>query len=210
MSARRGRFITLEGVEGAGKSTAMAFVRDWFVDHGREVVCTREPGGTPLAEELRGLLKAPREEPMAPATELLLMFAARAQHVEQVIRPALAAGKVVICDRFTDSTRAYQGAGRGLSMTTIDRLAAVAHAGCDPELTFWLDVPVALGLERAARREAADRFEQETLAFFERVRGGFQALAERETARFRRVDATRALNEVRNQIEIELEVAHGD
>ncbi len=204
------RFITLEGLEGAGKSTAMAFVREWFEARGETVICTREPGGTPLAEELRAVLKAVREEPVAASTELLLMFAARAQHVERVIRPALAAGKVVICDRFTDSTRAYQGAGRGMSMSTIDQLAEVAHAGCDPELTLWLDVPVALGLERAASREAADRFEQEALAFFERVRGGFEALAEREPARVRRVDATRPLDEVRRQVETQLEAAHGD
>ncbi|TKA90501.1 dTMP kinase [Guyparkeria sp. SB14A] len=203
------RFVTLEGLEGAGKSTAMAFVRGWFEARGETVLCTREPGGTPLAEELRAVLKAVREEPVAASTELLLMFAARAQHVERVIRPALAAGKVVVCDRFTDSTRAYQGAGRGLSMATIDQLAEVAHAGCDPGLTLWLDVPVALGLERAASREAADRFEQETLDFFERVRDGFEALSEREPARFRRVDATRALDEVRAQIETELEAAHG-
>jgi len=204
----RPRFITLEGLEGAGKSTAMAFVRDWFEARGETVLCTREPGGTPLAEELRTVLKAVREEPVAASTELLLMFAARAQHVERVIRPALAEGRVVICDRFTDSTRAYQGAGRGLSMTTIDQLAVVAHSGCDPELTLWLDVPVALGLERAASREAADRFEQEALTFFERVRSGFKSLCERDPARVRRVDATRPLNEVRGQIETELEAAH--
>lgn len=203
------RFVTLEGLEGAGKSTAMAFVRDWFEARGETVLCTREPGGTPLAEEVRAVLKAVREEPVAASTELLLMFAARAQHVERVIRPALAAGQVVVCDRFTDSTRAYQGAGRGLPMATIDQLAEVAHAGCDPELTLWLDVPVALGLERAARREAGDRFEQETLEFFERVRDGFAALGERAPARFRRVDATCPLDEVRARIEAELEAAHG-
>ncbi|MFP4252194.1 MAG: dTMP kinase [Guyparkeria sp.] len=203
------RFITLEGLEGAGKSTAMAFVREWFESRGETVLCTREPGGTPLAEELRAVLKAVRDEPVAPSTELLLMFAARAQHVERVIRPAMAEGKVVVCDRFTDSTRAYQGAGRGLSMATIDQLAEVAHADCNPELTLWLDVPVALGLERAASRESADRFEQETLAFFERVRHGFEALATREPARFRRVDATRPLAEVRARIEAELEATHG-
>ncbi len=206
---RMPRFVTLEGLEGAGKSTAMDFVREWFEARGATVLCTREPGGTPLAEELRTVLKTVREEPVAASTELLLMFAARAQHVERVIRPALAAGKVVVCDRFTDSTRAYQGAGRGLSLATIDQLAGVAHSGCDPELTLWLDVPVALGLERAASREAADRFEQETLAFFERVRGGFESLCEREPARVRRVDATRPLDEVRGQIETELEAAHG-
>ena len=204
------RFITFEGLEGAGKSTAMAFARDWFEARGETVVCTREPGGTPLAEELRGVLKAVRDEPVAPSTELLLMFAARAQHVERVIRPALSEGKVVICDRFTDSTRAYQGAGRGLSMEVIDQLADIAHADCNPGLTLWLDVPVALGLERAAAREAADRFEQETLAFFERVRGGFEALAQRDAGRVQRIDATRPLTEVQAAIEAALEARHGD
>lgn len=204
------RFITFEGLEGAGKSTAMAFARDWFEARGETVVCTREPGGTPLAEELRGVLKAVRDEPVASSTELLLMFAARAQHVERVIRPALSEGKVVICDRFTDSTRAYQGAGRGLSMEVIDQLADIAHPDCNPDLTLWLDVPVALGLERAAAREAADRFEQETLAFFERVRGGFEALAQRDAGRVQRIDATRPLTEVQAAVEAALEARHGD
>ncbi|HSH84497.1 MAG TPA: dTMP kinase [Guyparkeria sp.] len=204
------RFITFEGLEGAGKSTAMAFARDWFEARGQAVVCTREPGGTPLAEELRGVLKAVRDEPVAASTELLLMFAARAQHVERLIRPALAAGKVVICDRFTDSTRAYQGAGRGLSMEVIEQLADIAHRDCNPGLTLWLDVPVVLGLERAAAREAADRFEQETLAFFERVHGGFEALWQREPERVRRIDATRSLTEVQAAIETELETHYGD
>ncbi|KTG16079.1 MULTISPECIES: dTMP kinase [unclassified Guyparkeria] len=210
MAATNARFITLEGLEGAGKSTAMAFARDWFEARGESVVCTREPGGTPLAEELRGVLKAVRDEPVAPSTELLLMFAARAQHVERVIRPALAEGKVVICDRFTDSTRAYQGAGRGLSMDVIEQLADVAHPDSNPGLTLWLDVPVALGLERAAAREAADRFEQETLDFFERVRGGFETLARREPERVQRIDATRPLAEVQAAVESALEARHGE
>ena len=204
------RFITLEGLEGAGKSTAMAFARDWFEARGETVICTREPGGTPLAEELRGVLKAVRDEAVAPSTELLLMFAARAQHVERVIRPALAEGKVVICDRFTDSTRAYQGAGRGLSSEVIEQLAGIAHADCNPGLTLWLDVPVALGLERAAAREAADRFEQEALDFFERVRGGFEMLCEREPERVHRIDATRPLPEVQAAVESILEARHGE
>lgn len=207
--ATNARFITLEGLEGAGKSTAMAFARDWFEGRGENVVCTREPGGTPLAEELRGVLKAVRDEPVAPSTELLLMFAARAQHVERVIRPALAEGKVVICDRFTDSTRAYQGAGRGLSRQVIEQLAGIAHPDCNPGLTLWLDVPVALGLERAAAREAADRFEQEALDFFERTRGGFEALALAEPERVRRIDATRPLAEVQAAVESALEARHG-
>ena len=203
------RFVTLEGLEGAGKSTAMAFVREWFESRGETVVSTREPGGTPLAEELRGVLKAVRDEPVAPTTELLLMFAARAQHVERVIRPALATGSVVVCDRFTDSTRAYQGAGRGLSMGMIEQLAGIAHDGCNPSLTFWLDVPVELGLQRAAAREAADRFEQEALAFFERVRGGFARLAEQHPERIVRVDAGAPIEAVRARIERTLEARYG-
>lgn len=203
------RFITLEGLEGAGKSTAMAFVREWFEARGETVTVTREPGGTPLAEELRGVLKAVRDEPVAESTELLLMFAARAQHVERVIRPALAAGEVVVCDRFTDSSRAYQGAGRGMSAEVIEQLAGIAHAGCDPSLTFWLDVPVALGLERAAARASADRFEQETLSFFDRVREGFADLAQRHPDRFVRVDATAPIEAVRAAIEATLEARYG-
>ena len=203
------RFVTLEGLEGAGKSTAMAFVREWFEARGETVTETREPGGTPLAEELRGMLKAVRDEPVAPSTELLLMFAARAQHVERVIRPALADGGVVVCDRFTDSTRAYQGAGRGLAAEVIEQLAAIAHADCHPGLTFWLDVPVTLGLERAAAREAADRFEQEALVFFERVRSGFADLADHHPERIVRVDATAPLESVRAAIESTLEARYG-
>jgi dTMP kinase len=202
-------FITIEGLEGAGKSTAMAFVRRWFEARGQAVTVTREPGGTPLAEELRGVLKAVRDEPVAPSAELLLMFAARAQHVERVIRPALVDGGVVVCDRFTDSTRAYQGAGRGLAGDVIEQLAAIAHPDCNPELTFWLDVPVTLGLERAAVREAADRFEQETLAFFERVRSGFAELYERYPERIVRVDAIAPLESVRAAIEATLEARYG-
>ncbi|WP_372592150.1 dTMP kinase [Guyparkeria sp.] len=203
------RFVTLEGLEGAGKSTAMAFVREWFEARGESVVTTREPGGTPLAEELRHVLKAVRDEPVAESTELLLMFAARAQHVERVIRPALSAGHVVVCDRFTDSSRAYQGAGRGMSSEVIEQLAGIAHPGCNPSLTFWLDVPVELGLERAAAREAADRFEQEALAFFERVRGGFVRLAEQYPERLVRVDASAPIDAVRARIESTLEARYG-
>lgn len=203
------RFITIEGLEGAGKSTAVAFVRDWFEARGQTLVCTREPGGTPLAEELRDVLKVVRDEPVAASTELLLMFAARAQHIERLIRPSLAAGDVVVCDRFTDSTRAYQGAGRGLSAEVIEQLAEIAHRDCNPDLTLWLDVPVALGLERAAARDTADRFEQETLAFFERVRSGFEMLCQREPGRVRRIDATRSLAEVRAAIEAQLEDRYG-
>ncbi|MFO7582841.1 dTMP kinase [Guyparkeria sp.] len=203
------RFVTLEGLEGAGKSTAMAFVREWFEARGESVVTTREPGGTPLAEELRHVLKAVRDEPVAESTELLLMFAARAQHVERVIRPALSAGHVVVCDRFTDSSRAYQGAGRGMSSEVIEQLAGIAHPGCNPSLTFWLDVPVELGLERAAAREAADRFEQEALAFFERVREGFVRLAEQYPERLVRVDASAPIDAVRARIESTLEARYG-
>ncbi len=202
-------FITLEGLEGAGKSTAMAFVREWFEARDRQVTATREPGGTPLAEQLRDVLKTVRDEPVAESTELLLMFAARAQHVERVIRPALEVGRVVVCDRFTDSSRAYQGAGRGLSAEMIEQLAGIAHADCNPGLTFWLDVPVALGLERAAARETADRFEREALVFFERVRGGFAALAVRFPERIVRIDGTQPLAAVRAQIESTLEARYG-
>ena len=180
-----GIFITIEGVEGAGKSTAIAGVAEWFRARGREVDCSREPGGTPIAEAIRQLLLNPAEEDLVPPSELMLMFAARAQHVAGRIKPGLAAGKVVISDRFTDSSRAYQGAGRGMDRSLIETLAEAAEQGVSPDLTLLLDLPVDIGMKRAAARRgegAHDRFERERHDFFERVRSGFLELAKQSAS----------------------------
>ena len=198
---RPGRFITLEGGEGAGKSTQLQIVARCLTAAGIPFLTTREPGGTSRAEAIRGLLLSPGErEPMASETELLLMFAARAQHVKQRIEPALAAGTWVLCDRFTDATRAYQGGGRGLDLSQIDALAAWVHGDCWPDLTLLLDVPAAQGLARAEKRSAKDRIEQEALAFFERVRTHYLAQAAAEPERFRVIDAAPAEEAVTAQV----------
>ena len=190
----RGRFITLEGIEGAGKSTAAAFVAAHLQAAGVAVCPTREPGGTPLAERIRALVLERGTEAVTPVSETLLMFAARALHVEQVIRPALARGQWVVCDRFTDATRAYQGSARGVDAGLIDALARAVHADLEPDCTLLLDLPVAQGLARArARRGTTDRFEAETLSFFEQVRSGYLAIAQQAPQRVRRIDAAAPL-----------------
>mgnify|MGYP006195958273 CR=1 FL=1 len=194
------RFITLEGGEGAGKSTCLAFIREFLEQRGLSLVVTREPGGTPLAEEIRTLLLARREEPVAPMAELLLMFAARAQHVRQVIQPALSRGDWVLCDRFTDATYAYQGHGRHHPVQIIGDLERLVQGDLRPALTLLLDLPVQEGLARAAARAEKDRFESEQEAFFERVRQGYRERAAAEPGRFRVIDASRPLAQVQEQI----------
>ena len=194
----RGRFITLEGIEGAGKSTVAAALAAALRAHGLTVVATREPGGTPLAERLREVVLQRGTERIAPEAETLLMFAARAVHVENLIRPALARGEWVICDRYTDATRAYQGGGRGVSASFIETLSGEVLGGFTPDLTLLLDLPVMTGLERAhARRRAAgdgdvDRFESETVAFFDRVRARYLEIATADPGRVRVLDATKS------------------
>ena len=184
-----GRFITLEGVEGAGKSTVARGLEAELTRRGLSVLVTREPGGTPLAESLRKLLLQRDSEVITPAAETLLMFAARAVHLENAIRPALAAGRWVICDRFTDASYAYQGAGRGVNTALLDQLAATVHADLWPARTVLLDLPVATALARArARASAADRFELEQREFFERVRAAYLARAALEPQRVRVID----------------------
>lgn len=186
------RFVSLEGGEGAGKTTVLNALRDALAADGDEVVCTREPGGTPLAEMIRGLLLDPGHEPASPETELLLMFAARAQHVRETILPALQRGAWVLCDRFTDSSHAYQGGGRGLDAGLIDELERRV-VGIRPGLTLLLDLPVAQGRSRARRRDATpDRIESEQDGFFERVRAAFLSRAHDQPSRFRVIDASRA------------------
>lgn len=199
------RFITLEGGEGAGKSTCIKVIADYFRERQLPLLVTREPGGTPLAEEIRALLLQRREEPVAPDAELLLMFAARAQHVQQAILPALARGEWVLCDRFTDATYAYQGGGRGHSLQSITALEQMVQGDLRPELTLLLDLPVAQGLARADARAARDRFESEREEFFERVRAAYRARAAAEPERFRVVDASRPLDEVVAAVRAELD-----
>ncbi len=194
-------FITVEGGEGAGKTTQLAFMREYLERTGRRVVLTREPGGTALGEDVRTLLLGHRHDGMAVTTETLLMFAARAEHLEQVIRPALAAGCWVLCDRFTDATYAYQGGGRGLSAARIAVLEDWVQGSLRPDLTLLLDLPVEVGLTRAGRRGAADRFEREDWAFFERVRAIYLERASREPGRYRIVDADRPVEVVRAEVE---------
>jgi len=203
----QGRFITFEGGEGAGKSTQIARAADWLRDRGVEVVLTREPGGTPRAERLRTILLERDAEPMPQSCELLLMFAARATHLDNLVRPAVARGAWVLCDRFTDATYAYQGGGRGLPEAQIDALVAVVHADLWPDLTVLLDLPVATGLARASSRNGADgpdRFESEQQAFFERVRAAYLERARAEPGRFRVLDASRSIDEVTRGIEATL------
>jgi len=202
---RHARFVTLEGGEGAGKSTVLAALRDALQASGDEVVCTREPGGTPLAEQVRGLLLDTHHEAPAPETELLLMFAARAQHVRETILPALQRRAWVISDRFTDASYAYQGAARGGDMDFIAELERRV-VGIAPAMTLLLDVPVAVGLQRARGRGAADRIEGEGDQFFEHVRAGYLARAAADPQRFRVIDATQPMAAVAAQAVAHLRV----
>jgi dTMP kinase len=195
-----GQFITVEGGEGAGKTTQLAFMREVLERAGCRVTLTREPGGTALGEEIRALLLGHRHDGMALATETLLMFAARAEHLERVIRPALAAGHWVLCDRFTDATYAYQGGGRGLPLERIAILENWVQGELRPDLTLLFDLPVAVGLARAGRRGAADRFEREEMAFFERVRAVYLERASRSPNRYRIVNADRPVEAVRAEV----------
>ncbi|MBP5121258.1 dTMP kinase [Pseudomonas protegens] len=196
-----GLFITLEGPEGAGKSTNREYLAERLRAAGIEVLLTREPGGTPLAERIRDVLLTPVEEVMNADTELLLVFAARAQHLATVIRPALERGAVVLCDRFTDSTYAYQGAGRGLSLARIAALEDFVQGELRPDLTLVFDLPVDVGLARASARGRLDRFEQEGQAFFEKVREAFLARAAAAPQRYVLVDAAQPLAQVQQSLD---------
>ncbi|WP_040269213.1 dTMP kinase [Pseudomonas rhodesiae] len=196
-----GLFITLEGPEGAGKSTNRDYLAERLRTEGIEVVLTREPGGTPLAERIREVLLALGEEQMNPDTELLLVFAARAQHLAEVIRPALARGAVVICDRFTDSTYAYQGGGRGLPLERIATLETFVQGSLRPDLTLLFDLPVEVGMARASARGRLDRFELEGQVFFDAVRRAFLARAKAEPARYHLLDAAQPLANVQQAID---------
>lgn len=196
-----GRFLSVEGIDGAGKSTHLDWLAEQCRQSGREVIVTREPGGTPLAERLRGLLL---HESMDIRTELLLVFAARNEHVSALIRPALARGAIVICDRFTDSTHAYQGGGRGLGADLIDHLETVVLAGLKPDRTYLFDLPADLAARRRAAARAADRFELEDAAFFERVRAGYAHRVSGDPARFLMLDGRDSIPSLRAQMATDL------
>jgi dTMP kinase len=193
----RGRFITFEGIDGAGKSSHIEPLAAWLREYGHAVLVTREPGGTPLAEKLRALVL---HEPMDALTESLLVFAARRDHLQNVIEPALDAGTVVLCDRFTDATFAYQGSGRGFDLDVLTQLENWVQEGRQPDLTLWFDIAPSVAAERRAAAREPDRFESEDLVFFSRVRSGYAARAASQPGRFARIDASPAPAEVWKQV----------
>ena len=201
----RGKFLTIEGVEGVGKTTNIQFIKDWLSLHKIPYLTSREPGGTPIAEEIRQVLLTPRDEIVCDKTELLLMFAARAQHIEQVIVPELDKGNWVLCDRFTDATYAYQGAGRSMDSQIISDLESMIQGKLRPDLTLILDIPPQEGLKRANKRGALDRFEQEKIEFFERVRESYQIIAKSDPERCVVIDASQTLENVQASIKTALE-----
>lgn len=192
-----GRFITFEGIDGAGKSSHIGRLADWLKSRGHAVVVTREPGGTPLAEALRDIVL---HQSMDAMTEALLVFAARRDHVQQLIRPALAAGSTVLCDRFTDATFAYQGGGRRFDLAVLEQLEAWVQAGLQPDLTLWFDLPPSVAAQRRAAVRAADRFEAEDEAFFEWVRQGYECRRQAQPSRFAVLDAERTPDQVWGQV----------
>lgn len=201
----RGKFITVEGIEGTGKSTNIDFLTEIIEAQGHTVMRTREPGGTPMAEGIRQLLLGNDQEPVPDIAELLLFFASRSLHLRNAIIPALERGEWVVCDRFTDASRAYQGSGRGLDMDRIERLAEWVQEGVEPDLTILLDAPAELGLQRAAARGNADRMDSQAKSFYQRVRKGYLDLAERHSERFVVIDASGTLDQVRASIVAEMQ-----
>ncbi len=207
---KRGLFITLEGGEGAGKSTNLGYIETWLRQAGKNPLMTREPGGTRAGEEIRNILLHSRDLSLSAEAEMLLMFAARAEHLDQVVRPALAQGRIVVCDRFTDATYAYQGGGRGLPAERIAVVEQWVQGDLRPDLTLLLDLPVETGLQRANRRSVPDRFERENIEFFERVRKAYLERARTEAKRIRVIDASKTPADVEQQIgRILDEVVHG-
>lgn len=200
----RGKFISLEGGEGSGKTTAIQFIRQWLDEHSIPYIMSREPGGTPLAEEIRQLILSPRDEAVNDVTELLLVFAARAQHLAEKIQPALENGTWVISDRFLDSSYVYQGKARGGDVAMLDQLAEWVVGNNKPDATLLLDVPVELGQERVVQRQHQDRLDKESLAFHQKVRDGFLERAAADPERVKVVDASQSLDSVKQQIEEQL------
>lgn len=196
-----GKFISIEGIEGAGKSTQLSFIRDFLETRGKRVVVSREPGGTELGEQIRELLLAPREDGMSEDAELLLMFAARAEHIHQVIKPALERGDWVLCDRFVDATFAYQGGGRGIDRKRIETISDWTLKGLETDLTLLFDLPVAMGQSRVIKRQQEkDRFEQEKAAFFEKIRDCYLQRAKAEPQRIKCIDASRDIEAIQSQL----------
>ena len=204
MSVSRGLFITVEGGEGVGKSTNIGFLKSVLQEQGFEVIITREPGGTPLAEEIREVLIKNRDEKVVSETELLLMFAARAQHLHQKILPALNKGQCVISDRFTDATYAYQSGGRGVPSEKVALLENFVQGDIRPDMTFLLDAPIEIGMSRAQKRGALDRFEEEEVSFFNRVRDNYRERASQEPDRFKVIDASQSLDAVQADLRLTL------
>lgn len=197
----KGKFITFEGIEGAGKTTQLDLTKHYLQKAGQPLIMTREPGGTPLGEEIRSLVLAHRKEDMVVDTELLLMFAARAEHIHKIVVPALKQGYWVLCDRFTDATYAYQGGGRSTPLGRIALLEDWVQGALRPDLTLLFDLPVETGLARAGKRGQADRFESEDFAFFQRVRHTYLDLATRYPERYRVIDADRSVEAIRTEVE---------
>ncbi len=196
----RGKFITIEGGEGVGKTTNMQYIEKYLHNKNINVIVTREPGGTELGETLRGIMLDPAQDKICSDSELMLMFAARAQHLQQKIIPALDAGSWVLCDRFTDATYAYQGGGRGIELSRIEILEKWVQGSLRPDITILFDMPVELGMTRAASRSEPDRFEQEKLDFFERVRSTYRERALQNTSQYKIIDASKELTKVQSQI----------
>lgn len=195
-----GIFVTLEGIEGTGKTTNLRFLAEYLHQHDIPLLITREPGGTPLADDIRHFLLSEHKEQIDPEAELLLIFAARAQHINKVIRPALAAGKLVLCDRFTDTSYAYQGAGRDIPREKIETLEKIVQEGLKPDLTILLDAPAEIGRERIQERKKGDRFEMESNKFFNKARRAYLKMAQDEPNRFRVVDASQPIADVQRQM----------
>lgn len=196
-----GKFISIEGIEGAGKSTQLDFIHHYLAEQGKHVVVTREPGGTELGEQIREILLTPRDSGMSDNAELLLMFAARAEHCETVIKPALERGDWVLCDRFVDATFAYQGGGRGIEQQRIEAISDWTLNGLQTDLTLLFDLPVAVGQQRVLKRQQGkDRFEQEKTAFFERIRSSYLQRAENEPERIKVIDSGQSIAVIQQQL----------
>lgn len=200
MNQKPGLFLTLEGVEGVGKSSNIEFITEYLEHRGIEYVLTREPGGTLIAEKIRNLLLDIQDEPLTELSELLLVFAARAQHLETLIKPSLEQGKWVVCDRFTDATFAYQGAGRGLDTAIIEKLQTIVQNQLRPDITFILDLDPAIGMQRVSKRGTLDRFELEKQNFFEKARDAYLSIAKEEPKRCCVIDASKPLEQVKTNL----------
>ena len=197
---KQGIFITLEGVEGAGKSTAVNFIEDFLTNEGHDVIKTREPGGTVIGEQIREILLKNENQTLTYDTELLLVFSARAQHIQEVILPALSSGKIILCDRFTDASYAYQGGGRGIDASRINLLEKWVQGDLRPNLTLLFDLDVSIGMQRTKKRSDADRFEREKINFFEKIRNTYLERAKNEPQRFRIINSASSLENVKEQI----------